>query len=107
MVIDISERKQQAVILRCSCAGQCGMIVVDKNVYPDEEANYSITFQDSRYDHNNNTLFGRIKQSCKVLFGKPIYYSDVYIENPQKFADFVKELNGLVEVSEKPLDEYS
>jgi hypothetical protein len=61
----------------------------------DGEINYNITVQDSRYDHNYTTLWGRIKSAMKILFGKPVYYSDVHIDDPQKFKEFVEKLNKL------------
>jgi hypothetical protein len=32
----------------------------------------------------------------KVLFGKPVYYSDVYISKPEDFRNFVEKLKELV-----------
>ena len=87
-------RKLETVILRCKC--QCCMLVVDKEIFDDGEINYNLSVQDSYYYHNFSTLWGRIKCACKALFGKPIYYNDVYLEDPAEFRGFVKELNGLV-----------
>jgi len=72
------------------------MLVIDKAVYSDDDINFNISMQDSRYDHNYNTVWGRIKRAFKILFGKPIYYNDVNISNPAKFISFVEELNSLV-----------
>ena len=71
------------------------MLVVEKTVWDDGEVNYDISVQDSRYDHNYTTLWGRLKSAMKVLFGKPVYYSDVYINNPDNFRGFVEKLNKL------------
>jgi hypothetical protein len=71
------------------------MLVVDKAVWDDGEVDYDISVQDSRYDHNYTTLWGRLKTAMKILFGKPVYYSDVYIENPERFRKFVEDLNKL------------
>ena len=86
-------KKETTVILKCDCG--CSMLVVDKSEWDDGAVNYDISVQDSRYDHNYTTLWGRLKSSMKILFGKPIYYSDVYIENPEKFRKFVEDLNKL------------
>jgi hypothetical protein len=86
-------KKGTTVILRCDCA--CSMFVVDKSEWGDGEINYNITVQDSRYDHDYNTLWGRLKSAITILFGKPIYYSDVFITEPEKFKEFVKQLNEL------------
>jgi len=91
--------KETMVFLKCDCG--CSMFVVDKTEWEDGEINYNITVQDSRYDHNYTTLWGRLKSAMKVLFGKRVYYSDVYIQEPQRFKDFVKQLNELCGEDEK------
>jgi len=37
----------------------------------------------------------------KFLFGKPVYYSDVYIDKPERFIEFVKQLNVLCQNQDK------
>jgi hypothetical protein len=85
--------KETTVILKCDCG--CSMFVVEKSEWDDGEINYNITVQDSRYDHNYTTLLGKIKNAMRILFGKPVYYSDVYISEPEKFKEFIKQLNTL------------
>ena len=86
--------KQEAtVMLKCDC--ECSMLVVDKTTWENGEIDYNISVQDSRYDHNYTTLWGRIRSAMKILLGKPVYYSDIYIEKPEKFREFVKELNKI------------
>jgi len=86
-------KKETTVFLKCDCG--CSMFVINKSVWDDGEVNYNITVQNSRYDHNHTTLWGRIKSAFKILFGKPVYYSDVYIDKPEKFREFVRKLNEL------------
>ena len=86
-------KQETTVILKCDCG--CSMLVVDKTTWDSGEVNYGISVQDSRYDHNCTTLWGRIKSAMTILFGKPVYYSDVYIEKPEKFREFVRELNKI------------
>lgn len=71
------------------------MFVVEQSEWDDGEVNFNISVQDSRYDHNYTTILGRIKSAAKLLFGKPVYYSDVYINEPEKFRKFVDDLNRL------------
>ena len=92
-------KQETTVTLKCDC--NCSMFVVEKNVWEDGEVNYNITIQDSRYDHNHTTLWGRIKSAFKILFGKPVYYNDVYIDDPEKFKGFVKNLNELCQENEE------
>ena len=82
-------------ILKCECG--CSMLVVEKTIWEDGDMDFDISIQDSRYDHNYTTLWGRIKSSMKVLFGKPVYYSDVYINKPEDFKNFIEKLNRLCE----------
>lgn len=87
------DKREKTVTLKCSC--NCSRFVVDKTLWEDGEVSYSVSVQDSRYDHNHTTLLGRIKSAFKILLGKPIYYNDVYIDNPKKFKNFVEELTVL------------
>ena len=72
------------------------MLVVEKTIWDDGDVDYNISIQDSRYDHNYTTIWGRIKSAMKLLFGKPVYYSDIYIDKPEKFKDFVEKLNRCI-----------
>lgn len=83
----------QSVYLQCDC--KCATLVIDKQTFDDGDISYNISVMDSRYDHNFNTVWGRIKRATKVLFGKPIYYNDIYIDSPDKFNHFLKELSEL------------
>ena len=92
------KKYEKAITLLCDCS--CAMFVVDKTIYNDGDVSYSISIKDSSYQHNYNTVWGRIKRACKTLFGKPIYYNDICIdasEEPQRFNDFVAEMNKLIE----------
>jgi hypothetical protein len=71
------------------------MLVIEKSEWDDESVDYTISVQDSRYDHNNHTLLGRIKGALKILFGKPVLYNDIYINDSERFTDFVRKLQNL------------
>ena len=85
--------QETSVMLKCACG--CSMLVVEKTVWEDGEIDYNISIQDSRYDHNYTTIWGKFKSAMKVLFGEPVYYSDISIESPEKFKAFVEDLNKL------------
>ena len=87
------DRQETSVMLKCACG--CSMLVVEKTVWEDGEIDYNISIQDSRYDHNYTTIWGKFKSAMKVLFGEPVYYSDIAIESPEKFKAFVEDLNKL------------
>jgi hypothetical protein len=71
------------------------MFVIEKTMWEDGNIDYSIAIQDSRYDHNYNTVWGRIKRAASILFGKPIYYSDVYLEGEETFKKLVNDMAAL------------
>lgn len=87
------QRKSKIIILPCDC--KCCMFVIEKTQWEDGDISYNITVQDSRYDHNINTVWGRLKRAAKVLFGKPIYYNDVHLEGVERFEQFVQEMQDL------------
>ena len=88
------KEKSKMITLPCDC--KCCMLVIEKTVWEDGDINYNISIQDSRYDHNYNTLWGRVKRAAKILFGKPIYYSDVHLEGEETFKKLVKDMGDLV-----------
>ena len=95
------EKKETSVRLKCSCG--CSAVVVEKSEWDNGEIDYVISIQDSRYDHNYATFFGRVKSAAKILFGKPIYYSDVYIDKPEIYKKFVNDISALFVDVEKKL----
>ena len=85
--------KSKMITLPCDC--KCSMFVVEKTVRENGDIDYNITILDSRCDHNYNTRWGRIKRSVKILFGKPIYYSDVHLDGEETFKNLIKDMNEL------------
>lgn len=86
-------QKSRRITLPCDC--KCCMLVIEKTIWEGGDINYNISIQDSRYDHNYNTLWGRIKRAAKTLFGKPIYYNDVYLEGEETFQQLAEDINDL------------
>ena len=87
--------KKQSKIITLPCDCKCCMFVIEKAIWEDGNINYNITIQDSRYDHNYNTPWGRIKRATKILFGKPIYYNDIHLEGEEIFRKLVKDMDLL------------
>jgi len=86
-------KKEKMITLPCDC--NCCMFVVEKTIWEDGSICYDISIQDSRYDHNFNTVWGRIKCAFKILFGKPIYYNDAHLEGEESFKKFLIDLDDL------------
>lgn len=81
------------MVRQCDC--KCCMLVIDKTVWDDGSSDYNISIQDARYDHGCNTLWGRLKRAAKALFGKPVYYNDLYLEGEEQYAALVEEMQAL------------
>ena len=81
------------ITLPCDC--KCCTFVIEKTVWDEGDIGYNISIQDSRYDHNYNTVWERIKRAVKILFGKPIYYNDVYLDGEETFRNLVKDMGEL------------
>ena len=86
-------RKKNWIARPCDCG--CCMFVVERTLGENGEADYNISIQDSRYDHNHNTLWGRIMRATKILLGKPIYYNDVFIEGEAAFENLLQDMKCL------------
>ena len=95
-------RKSKMITLPCDC--KCCMFVIEKTQWEDGDISYNITVQDSRYDHNFNTLWGRLKRAASVLLGKPIYYNDVHLEGTERFEQFVQEMQDLAKTDLRNAD---
>ena len=87
------KEKSNMIVLPCDC--RCCMLVIEKTVWEDGDVSYNISVQDSRYDHNYNTVWGRIKRAAKVLFGKPVSYNDLYLEGKERFHKLIEDMERL------------
>ncbi len=67
------DKAERRVILPCDCG--CCMFVINKTEWANGDISYHITVQDSRYDHDFNTFWGRLKRAAKALFGQPVYFN--------------------------------
>lgn len=87
------EKQESMVLQKCECG--CSMFVAEKTVWEDGDISYNLTIQDSRYDHNYTTFWGRLKSALTILFGKKVYYSDVYIGKPEVYKNLVDRMKEL------------
>lgn len=67
---------KRPVVLRCDCG--CGMVVFEKHDWNSKfTTEYSLSFQDDRICKDGDGIFQRVRRAISVLFGKPIYYSEI------------------------------
>jgi hypothetical protein len=75
------------------------MLVIEKAVFENGGAWYNISVQDSRYDNNYNTLWGRLKRAAMALFGKPVTFSDLCLSGEDTFRQLVSDMEELSQVT--------
>lgn len=82
------------MIVRVECDCKCAMVQFRRIEWDDGDVDYDISVLDSRYDHNVNGLFGRLRRAFGVLVGKPVYYNDVMM-SPERFGELVDRLQEM------------
>lgn len=89
------------IYMECDCG--CCVLEISKWVWDEVDSGYDICVLDSRYDHEANGLWNRIKRAAKVLLGKPVYYNDVAL-SPERYDELLRQMEELrgygVEVSD-------
>lgn len=87
--------KSKVITRRCDCG--CCMFVIEKSQWKDGVIDYDISIMDGYYDHNFNTLWGRIKRAFSALFGEPVYYNDVYMNGEDDFRMLIRDMQDLAD----------
>lgn len=82
---------KKSLYLSCNC-GCSATVVVEKW----EDDDYSISIQDSRAFKDNFSILKKIKNAFSVLFGKPIYYTEIWVNSPDNYKKFVDDLQKLI-----------
>lgn len=80
---------KNTLILRCDDYAE--MLVVDR--YDDS---YNISMQDSCILGEHNTIIGRLKRAFKIIFGKPVVYLDIWVEDKNKVKCFAEDLIKMI-----------
>lgn len=75
----------KTIYIPCDCG--CCVLEISKWQY----GGYDICVLDSRYDHEANGILNRIKRAAKALFGKPVYFNDVAI-NQERFDRLIQQM---------------
>ena len=85
---------EKCVRMRCDCG--CCAVEFTRTDWDDGEVSYDISVLDSRYDHNVNGLFGRLRRAFGVLVGKPVYFNDAFMRE-EEFVDLLGKLMALAD----------
>ena len=65
------EMKRKIITRPCSC--RCCMLVIEKTMWEDGDVDYDISLQDSHFDHNYHTLWGRLKRAPRHCLASRSY----------------------------------
>lgn len=90
-----AQESTKCVTVRCAC--MCCRLVFEKTVFGNGDSWYNVSVEDSRYDHGATGLLNRVRNAARVLFGRPVVYNDVFIEDPRRFDALVADLRELGE----------
>lgn len=88
----INTAPADSIFLRCDCQEE--ILVIDKYI-DNDEVFYNISIKNSNYE-NINGIKNRIRNAFKVLFGKPVYYNDIFVEDKRKMINFFYDLERLI-----------
>ena len=83
---------EDRVTAECECG--CCEVQFTKQTYGDAVPFYNISIADSYYDHNPNSLIGRLRRAFGILFGKPVYFNDACLY-PEDFDALLTALEEL------------
>ena len=81
-------REDKYVRVPCDCG--CATLEFARFDW-DDETQFEVNVLDSRYDHNINSLSGRLRRALGVLFSKPVYFNGVSLTE-EEFASLVDRL---------------
>lgn len=94
-IISTPDKRVEEIQLRCDCT--CSDYVVSRTQWDDGECWFEFMIRDSRYQSHAG-IIARIKNACKLLFGKAVVFSDVLITDPTVVRQFAKDLENLSKI---------
>lgn len=86
--------KKSYVRVPCECG--CSTLEFMRVDWDDDTTYYNVCVLDSRYDHNVNGIWNRLRRALGVLVGKPVYFNDVCLKQ-EMFDQLVDRLQELRE----------
>lgn len=62
-----------------------------------DDVDYEISIKDSYCGGDYRGILGRIKRAWHAFWGKPIYYTSLYIDDPARIKSFLEQCLALME----------
>lgn len=85
----MSAGDNKTIYMQCDC--RCCVLEISKWVFDEDDIGYDICVLDSRYDHEANGIWNRLKRAAKALFGKPVYFNDVSL-SPERYDRLIQQM---------------
>ena len=79
------------------CEDGAERVVFMKRVWGDGDVDYELNFEDAYCGGGYTGIFGRLKRAWHAFRTKPIYYSGIYIEEPQRVRRFLEDCLKLMD----------
>ena len=82
------------VSVHCACG--CTRIVATRYDWDEENLDYEVRLESSYIRYNCNSIWMRIVDAFKILFGKRPAYADLVFESKEDFKRWIDGCNGLL-----------
>ena len=92
--------KNENVYLRCDDNAE--MATFTKRQWGDNTISYELNIEDSYCGGDYRGLRGRFKRAWHAFFGKPVYYTGVFCEDPLRIKAFLQESLDIINRDEAP-----
>ena len=86
--------KRREVCLRCDCSAETVEFV--RYDYDDGSTNYEINIIDAYCSYDLMGIKNRFKRAWRAFWAKPVCYTSVYVEDPQRMHNFILECDTLM-----------
>lgn len=84
----------KSVYLRCDDHAE--VLTFNRYEFEDGDVDFEINIEDSYCGGDYMGIKGRLKRAWKAFFAKPVYYTGIYIENPERVKSFLEECKNLI-----------
>ena len=89
--------KEKSIFLKCDCHAETVVFTRFNWDFKDDDVNYEFTIEDSYCGGNFMGIKGRFKRAWMAFWAKPISYTGVYVEDPDRMRKFLQDCLELME----------
>ena len=90
--------KTKEVTIQCEdCAERVVFMQHNWEYMHDGDVDYEICIEDCYCGGEDRGFFGRLKRSWRAFWAKPVYYSGIYVEDPERVRKFLCDCLALMD----------